>query len=438
MSLMVSYLISGLALIATTVQIVIIHRTRIFQRDFASVIGILGISLGGLLTATSFMPPGAAVQLAILGILVFSVALICLRELRRPSGSPIKLLAFLPALISMVVFFVNTFMNSELSTAHLIARTTAVAALVLLGLLVTSGRLFLSDFCNLFVLSLLLILVASFGSQGLWRPCDQFKCGPFNAIYTGSFASENMLGQLAVVGLLFSLSAWFKGRNIVGIITLALALYATESRTSQIAMGVALLTWVVANYVQRKHRSSLGRQRANTSLEFRNLLMLVIPTFATAVVFSIGFYLLYTATPTSLSNRGNVWIRGLNALDDSWMLGLGIDRWSVLQGLGVVPQLYPHSEYLFMLFSAGLVGVGLIFVLFVATLRSAWRNGSNYAFGVTYVMLLAVVGLTEIIWNPITIDISTLLIVPIIFILAQRVDTVGQRIRTSVVAPNQR
>ena len=116
-----------------------------------------------------------------------------------------------------------------------------------------------------------------------------------------------------------------------------------------------------------------------------------------------GVLLLFSANRSTFSNRGNVWLDAVAQLRGNMDLGLGLDRWYTLQKLGALPQHFPHSQYLLLLFSGGWLAFGLHSLLMASWVRlgsthpgGAWRIALIFAYATT--------GLTEVIWNPLTID----------------------------------
>lgn len=101
----------------------------------------------------------------------------------------------------------------------------------------------------------------------------------------------------------------------------------------------------------------------------------------------------------------------MTALGNSWVTGLGLDRWSFLQSIGLLPPLFPHSEYLLLLFGGGIVAVLLLQLSFAYALKFASRD--DFPFAASYVIFLAILGLTEAYWNPMAFDGHTLLLLPI-------------------------
>lgn len=386
------------------------------RRDPGASIAVVIVVLGGLLYDARILPQGQVTQLsfmaALLGCLVLSIAQS--RKGKNLSRQGQHYSVFLPVLIASVLFLTNAVMNPGLPLVQSLGRLLAVAIVLILAIILLSGNITLRDTCHLVAASVLFLTVISPIVDRGWRECDIFKCGPFNAIYTGPFPSENAYAIYAAIAMI---SAFHLRRGVAAltVFPLVLVLFATESRTSQLALGVAvfgaLSLWLwrgVAGSAGSKPRGEAALS-AGQALFFASL---------NASIMGVGLYLITHATPSLFSNRGNIWLRGTAALGDSWFTGLGLDRWTFLQTIGLLPPLFPHSEYLLLLFGGGATAVSLLTaMMIVSTIKARYVPGSAY-FAVAYTLFLAVLGLTEAYWNPATFDGHTMLIVPLMLLLA--------------------
>lgn len=409
-------LIAGASILPLIINAKILRRSVTYHGDVAGAFGIVVLVLGGLLYEARVVPTGQAAQLSVLGLLIMSVVLVVATSIKSARGSRFHVAGelFLPAAISVIMFLTNALMNIELPLEQSFGRLLAVAILALIGVLASISRVSLEDVCRIIVISVLTIFVISVLIPNVWRACDIFKCGPFGAIYTGPFASENALAIFACVGILCTLSTWTGPSSAFTLIPLALTLYATESRTSQLALAGALGIWCFSLLWKRASTRNFKGRVSPFRLQGLILTMIISCLFITS------FYLLLTAEPSSFSNRGNVWIRGLGALGEDWWSGLGLDRWSYLQSVGVLPLLFPHSQYLLLLFGGGLLSIVFLFFFFTSAIRRSAVEGSRLPFAASYAVFLSILGWTEAYWNPITFDGHTFLILPLMFIIAAR------------------
>lgn len=413
----IEYIIAGAAMLALVSNLRLVARSNALSRDPAGWTATVLIVLGGLLYEARLVPIGQATQLGFFGALVgLLIVAISLQSRGHHKIRPrLRLSVYLPACIAGILFLTNAVMNVELPLGQSFGRLLAIAILATSATIISIGRLQLIDLCRIVIVSLLIILIVSPFVSSVWRACDIFKCGPFGGIYTGPFSSENALAIFGCVALMCQIHAWSKLSGILTIAPIGLALYATESRTSQLALAGALIAWCVSVL----WRSLAKRSAKNLELAASGRTHGQVTTFSVIcfALFVLGFVLIVTADPSSFSNRGNVWIRGMAALGEAWPVGLGLDRWSYLQTIGLLPPLFPHSQYLLLLFGGGVIAVVLMFVLIFKSLVAGSRSISAGSFSVGYAVFLAILGLTEAYWNPIAYDGHTWLVLPLIFVL---------------------
>lgn len=416
MTAFVGYLIVFLAAVSFIWQFIAIQKSPRVHADALSSFGVFSIVCGGLLFEMDTFPGGLTSQVAFIALICAVVVFQVAASLRSKSVHRFYAAVFLPAIIATVLFFTNATMNFTMALSQSLGRSMAILSLVVIALIVTMSPLNLRDIGGLTVLALTFVFSLTPFASGSWRPCDQFKCGPFGSIYTGFTSSENTMSFLCGIGILCALMNYRQKLNLPAVALFLLVLYATESRTSQLAIASALLAWILAFLCAR---SIWANHELKARLHRRRL---VISGFSILIgaVFIVGFKLLLHAQPTDFSNRGAVWIRGLAALGDQWTTGLGIDRWYVLQSVGLVPAHFPHSEYLLLLFAGGITAVIGLYVMLVLAIRRASMSQSTLGFAAAYVVFLAVLGMTELYWNPLAPDGNALAIVLIISVLANR------------------
>ncbi|MBK0419479.1 O-antigen ligase family protein [Leucobacter sp. CSA1] len=229
-----------------------------------------------------------------------------------------------------------------------------------------------------------------------WRPCDDFKCGAFGGMLTGAYTSENYLSQQVALVLVLYLST-FGMKNSLHFLALTAAwLLATESRTAQYALIAGLAVVILAaigkklfKFPRRKGPSLL----AQTTLFFTPLLFI-----------STASYFALTASPEDFSNRGSVWISAIRVLREEPLIGQGIDRWSYFQQLGLLPSHFPHSLYVFIAFSGGIVGLVLLFFWLSQSLIVTAKQSGGLSTPLVLGIVIMTLGLLEVVWNPIAVD----------------------------------
>jgi hypothetical protein len=228
-----------------------------------------------------------------------------------------------------------------------------------------------------------------------WVECSPFKCNLLGGLLRGPFSSENELGML---------SAWVAILALVGLrgstrwlsYTLAMAmLVASGSRTSLYFTVAVSVAFFVRHVIWRHLIVANG-----TKFELRRgVASSVVLIFA-----GVALALLYTAGPHTLSNRGDIWSRALDALRGHLVLGLGLDRWEPLTLEDVLPAHFPHSEYLLLLFSGGYVALALFLAFVWSTLVRPHAHPEDVLARLLLVVMFLSLSLTEVTWNPLTVD----------------------------------
>lgn len=370
-----------------------------------------------VLADSELVTRSATVQLILLVLLLVVAATQVSRRLLsggaklKPSLAP--LLIVLPG---FVFFAANGLMNPEYSDSLVFGRFAAVVGLIALVFICGFAKTSVREWAPIGVSIVLIILALSAAGSANWRPCDVFKCGPFSAIFTGIFPSENALAMFCGVGILMAFMLRGILTKLAVLLPLLLALFASESRSSQIAVCISLVTWAAYLVVNmRQDANSTGRRARIRNSD-------AMMAIATAGFFSLGTFLVYNSSSETFSNRGGIWWRGVNALGTDWVSGVGMDRWVYLQSVGVLPLLFPHSQYLLLLFGGGVAGVLAVFILLNVAHARQIRSGESIGFAGAYVAFLSIIGLTEIYWNPGAIDGHLFIIMPLIFMLMSSTD----------------
>jgi hypothetical protein len=287
------------------------------------------------------------------------------------------------------MFFLSGFYAADTSV---FGRLAPVILWACLGVLLISG--------TIGVRSLQLMIVGASCCVGIVLPfmrdafaaCTEFKCGLFQELLTGPFSSGNYLAQLASLALLVG-AFCFRGPLRLSVIALnVLLLVATDSRTSQVAVALGLFAgWLVKTIL------------VNTRRSIPKGTVTFVAWSAALGAAAVGCYAIFNLAGGDFSNRANIWARGVRVLGGNWLTGLGGDAWSAFQETGALPALFPHSQYLMMLFWGGVAGVvGYIVILAAAISRVAGTAMLPFAVSVVFFMLA--LGMTEAYWNPAAVD----------------------------------
>mgnify|MGYP001175520249 CR=1 FL=1 len=366
------------------------------RRTRWTTLALIALIGGGLLGDTTFLSGSAPFKLAYSGLFIAllfgTVALRSDPVRRHVSVAPILLLLALWGYL----FLVNVYQNSGLGTAVLFTRLVPgiiwVMVLVLWRHTPITRQLLATVSSACLALPGMLTLVA----RDPWRACDAFKCGVFGGMLTGPYTSENYVAQQVVIVTALSLVAYGIRASLPVLVLGTVWLLATESRTSQYAfiagLGVMIVFTLLRKAVVLPTMSRPGALRW------------LIASVSPLAFIALGVNFALTAEPTDFSNRGLIWIRSLRYIEESRIIGQGIDRWPQLQQLGLLSEHYPHSLYVFVLFSGGVVGLVLLFLW----LRQSLVTGMAQDGRLRPVMMIGVVFMTlallEVVWNPLAVD----------------------------------
>jgi hypothetical protein len=302
---------------------------------------------------------------------------------RRAAGVRIGLLASVYAWLVVVDFAVGRNPFTHL-TSYLLVGCALGASMLL------SSRGGLAGDVPAFV-GLSVVALSDLGgvlNSERWRPCDQFKCSVLHGLFRGPYPSENTLALLATITFAWVLTGVSGRFRILGCLLCAATVFATGSRTGLLVCGVVAATALAAAHWQTYRARRLPRVIAHA---------VVGATAAT------GLYLLYHASASQFSDRGEVWQQALAMVHGHDLNGVGLSTYRVLQGEGLVSPHFTHSEYLLLLFAGGFVGVS-IFVLWASFTMRALVEAAGSLVAVTPVLAFVLYSLTEAVWNPLAFD----------------------------------
>jgi len=230
-----------------------------------------------------------------------------------------------------------------------------------------------------------------------WRSCDATKCGVFGGMLTGLYESENFMGLQSAIVLALHLVTFGYKKSAYLIPLGVLWLLATESRTAQYALAISVLITLLLGFGRVAIKSTSTRP---DGVAKRVLLGLVPICFAL-----VAKHLVMTSQRGDFSGRGWVWMNVVNVLHGRDIVGLGIDSWEIDQRAGLLPpNLYAHSIFVLLAFSGGIVAVAIFTLLMWQALVSALRHDGVMAPGLVVGSCVLVLGLLEVVWNPVGID----------------------------------
>jgi hypothetical protein len=290
--------------------------------------------------------------------------------------------------LGLWLFLVDAVTSPSPSVIEVFSRLLPIAVLASMLPLCTSPFLSLRSAVSAVLSGFGVACVLTLAAPTTWTTCLEFKCGPFGELFTGPFASGNYFGAAAGAAVVTALTlekCWLK------YLTLGAAgfiLIASDARTSQVALAVALLVYFLARRSSRPHP--------------------VLGAVTTALLVVIGTRMVYTSDLSSFSNRGIIWELGTRAIGSEWIFGKGLSTWTP----EVLARNYMHSQQLFLLYSGGAVALVLYVVLIATVLGNAPRSVNALAWATATLILVG--GLTEVVWNPLAFDGTTFLILPLV------------------------
>ncbi|MEV4120526.1 O-antigen ligase family protein [Micromonospora sp. NPDC049645] len=297
----------------------------------------------------------------------------------------------------------------------------AAAGLLLLAVWLMAARTAVNvramAYTGLAVLVLLTIPTAVYGQS--WRACTGGKlekCSVAGALFKSFYNSENYAAMLASFTLVAAFCAMRRAELVATASFCLLVIVATGSRTSYLAVGAVAVWMLGALLVQRL--------RPSPRIPFALCVALVVGALTAAT------YLMWSASKTTLSNRGNIWVAAREYLSGREAVGVGVSKWYYLQDVGQAPTHFFHSGYVLVIFSGGLVALTL-FGLWMATLLHRNVEDGHAFTGKAPLVLLVVYSFTEVVWNPLSVDGLTWIVV----LLALTVSVSAAPARTPAPGP---
>lgn len=368
----------------------------------------------GIASQSDLLPAGSVLQLIIVG----GCSLAALFVLVGPAHwqtplQPVRCgAAALVFLLWFDLFVTNAVQNST-SPLLALAERLAPGLFWLAVLLLWLGGGMRRDLLAV-VLALAVALVAvvtPFLPEGVWS-CSVFKCGVFGALLKGPFSSENHLAVLAALCLVLVLTCTVGALRWPTVALCVGLLLATGGRSSMIGAALGLAAWVVVRSAVRcrPHRSGPGA---------------VVALGLPASFVAVGLSLVYLSSTDDLSRRGAIWIKARDTLSGHEIVGLGLSRWSGYGQHQPISYLFPHSQYLLVLFSGGLVATVLFTAVMVTSLLGAAADRRDFAATAAYVTTYLTIGLSEIVTNVMTVDGLTWAVLPLLAVGAQPAPRAG-------------
>lgn len=366
------------------------------------------IVTGGTFSATTLMSNRELLQAATLAGFVASLLFSELSGSKRThvelrSSAPLTnatpaglILAFWAWL-----FCVNIWMADDETAYSALSRIVSGIALAAFVITQRYRPITAAQFFSAALTTITLVIVTVPLTPGAFIPCGKFKCTDFDAILQGPFESGNLLGLMAAIsGALLLASSRISKKSVIPMVFLFAILYATMSRTSALALGAGVALIAFNSFLSTPKRSYRTSPLSTA----------VVALSVSVLPIAIGMALVFRAHLSDFSNRGRIWILGREAVSGYAASGRGIDWWDALTHAGYFGKTFdrfPHSEYLLIYFSGGLIGLTLFAIVMFRVTASAIENYPSTARGAVVPLVFAVCGIIEAIWNPLTIDAGT-------------------------------
>ncbi|MEV2240716.1 O-antigen ligase family protein [Micromonospora sp. NPDC049891] len=268
------------------------------------------------------------------------------------------------------------------------------AALLLLAVWLAGGAATVSlgamAYTGSAVLSLLTIPTVLYGQA--WRPCTSGqleKCSLAGGLFKSFYESENYIALVTSFTLVAGVCALRGAERWATAAFCLLVIVATGSRTSYLALA-AVGVWVVGALL-------IERRRQYSRIHLALCAALVAGAATTAA------YLTWSASRTTLSNRGNIWVHAREYIAGSEITGVGVSKWYQLRDLNEAPHHFFHSGYVLAIFSGGFVALALWGLVLVALLRAPVADGRVLS-AKAPVALFVIYSFTEVVWNPLSVD----------------------------------
>ncbi|WFE44681.1 O-antigen ligase family protein [Verrucosispora sp. WMMD1129] len=373
----------------------LIHGRRSVAAAFGS--GRYAVALIGFAVLANAAPVIAGDHSsALIGVLVFALVgwlLVAGRgRLTGPPGIWRRVCLALAAAVLVWCVGVDAFTGDGVYGSRLPAY--AAAALLLLAVWLAAGAARVSlgatAYTGLAVLSLLTIPTVLY--ERSWRACTSGqleKCSLAGGLFKSFYESENYIALITSFTLVAIVCALRGAERLATAAFCVLVIVATGSRTSYLAL-VAVGVWVVGALL-------IERRRQYSQIHLALCAGLVAAAAATAA------YLTWSASRTTLSNRGNIWIHAREHIAGTEITGVGVSKWYLLRDLGEAPHHFFHSGYVLAIFSGGFVALALWGLVLVTLLRAPIVDGRVLS-AKAPVALFVIYSFTEVVWNPLSVD----------------------------------
>lgn len=325
-------------------------------------------------------------------VCVFSIA----RAWSRVGNASIKGRQFMFVALPLWLFAVDALANPDVSLVSTLGRLLPALVFVSILPLCSPGSFTMKQGAYIVLFGFGLSCALAYVAAAPWTACSTFKCGVFGQLFAGPFPSENYLGAVATLAFLAALVVPTRSLRFVTILAAVAILVASNARTSQLGLILALAVYTATRLVQI--RTGAGKHLLAWGMAGGFL--------------SLGLGLIYTAEPSDFSNRGSIWRLGTRAVGDAWPVGRGLSSWSS----DVLARNYMHSQALLLLFAGGVLALAMYGLIMARAVTVCGPRHLPYALALSALVLIR--GLTEIVWNPLALDGTTFLMLPVLYLIS--------------------
>ncbi|MGW0435470.1 O-antigen ligase family protein [Micromonospora sp. NPDC003197] len=313
-------------------------------------------------------------------------------SLRGPSDGWLRFSWLMAAVLLVWCFSVDGIVGSGLYGSRIVAYAAAMLLLLTVGLMSGSTPLNVRAMAYLGLAILSIMTIPTVLSDSAWRACTAGKlekCSLAGGLFKSFYDSENYIAMLATFTLVAALCVMRRAELLaVGAFCL-LIVVATGSRTSYLAIA-AVAVWLLGSFLLERRR------------QYVRMHLAICGTMVLTVL-ALAIYLTWSASRTTLSNRGNIWITAREYIAEMKATGVGVSKWYHLRDIGEAPTHFFHSGYVLAIFAGGLIALSIWGLWATALLRGAALDGRAFSAKAPLVLLI-VYSFTEVAWNPLSVD----------------------------------
>ena len=288
----------------------------------------------------------------------------------------------------------------------------------MVGVFLTAGTIFTTDWYPRRFLLLAHIAIAGMVSASVvaavvFPGFGVHQEGAFAGLWHGICIDKNLLANLAGVGVLLSVHAWFtqpRHRVFIGFLVAqsVLALVMSGAKGSLVATVLATLfmALLILRPVTNKYWLPV--------VMVITLLTILIPLFFYSIVYGVptyadifGPFFDLLGKDLSLTGRDEIWVWLLPIISEHWLLGYGFGAFwvgdfglsgEITESLGYYPY-QAHNTFLEMLNELGVIGLMLLLGFLVTHAMQLFRlrqiDPVTYSFYLPLLVMVLIISVSE-------------------------------------------